>query len=74
MKELKLRPSIFQCTMDELSNDEQQLVQQAIEATCRSYAKYSHFHVGAALMLEDGTVLPGCNQENAAFPAGLCAR
>ena len=73
MKELKLRPSIFQCTMDELSNDEQQLVQQAIEATSRSYAKYSHFHVGAALQLENGEVLPGCNQENAAFPAGICA-
>ena len=61
------------CQMDELSDAEQQLLRQAIEATGRSYAPHSHFHVGAALQLEDGTVLPGCNQENAAFPAGLCA-
>ena len=61
------------CQMDELSDAEQQLLRQAIEATSRSYAPHSHFHVGAALQLEDGTILPGCNQENAAFPAGLCA-
>ena len=61
------------CQMDELSDAEQQLLRQAIEATGRSYAPHSHFHVGAALQLEDGTVLPGCNRENAAFPAGLCA-
>ena len=73
MKELNLKPVIMECQIDELSNDEQFLLQKAIESTNNSYAKYSHFHVGAALLLEDGTVLPGCNQENAAFPAGLCA-
>ena len=73
MKELNLKPIIMVCQMDELSNDEQFILSKAIEMTNNSYAKYSHFHVGAALMLEDGTVLPGCNQENAAFPAGLCA-
>ena len=67
MKELDIRPAIYRCRMDELKPEEQQLLRQAIEATNHSYAKYSHFHV------EDGTVLPGCNQENAAFPAGLCA-
>ena len=61
------------CQMDDLTDAEQLLLRQAIEATSRSYAPHSHFHVGAALQLEDGTVLPGCNQENAAFPAGLCA-
>ena len=73
MKELSIHPSIYECQMDELSAEEQQLLHHAIEATSRSYARYSNFHVGAALLLEDGTVLPGCNQENAAFPAGLCA-
>ncbi len=73
MKELNIRPSIFQCEMNELTEQERQLVLEAIEATSRSYAKYSHFHVGAALLLKDGTVVVGCNQENAAFPAGLCA-
>lgn len=73
MKELKLKPLIMECQMEELSNDEQFLLQKAIESTNNSYAKYSHFHVGAAIQLSNGVVLPGCNQENAAFPAGLCA-
>ena len=73
MKELEIRPAIYECQMEELHEEEQQLLRQAIEATGRSYAPHSHFHVGAALLLADGTVLPGCNQENAAFPAGLCA-
>ncbi len=59
--------------MEELPQDEQFLLQKAIESTNNSYAPHSHFCVGAALQLENGVVLPGCNQENAAFPAGLCA-
>ena len=58
---------------DELSAQELSLVQLATECTARSYAPYSHFAVGAALLLADGTMIPGCNQENAAFPAGICA-
>ena len=45
----------------------------AIEGTNRSYAPYSNFHVGAAILLENGIKFIGCNQENAAFPAGICA-
>ena len=73
MKDLELKIQIKECQMNELSSDEQYLLQKAIESTNNSYAKYSHFHVGAAILLENGVVLPGCNQENAAFPAGLCA-
>ena len=73
MKELKLKPVIMECQMEELTNDEQFLLQKAIESTNNSYAKYSHFHVGAAIQLSNGVVIPGCNQENAAFPAGICA-
>jgi len=73
MNELKLNLQIAECRMEELTEDEQFLVQKAIESTNNSYAPYSHFHVGAALLLDNGVVLPGCNQENAAFPAGLCA-
>ena len=73
MKDLELKIQIKECQMDELSSDEQYLLQKAIESTNNSYAKYSHFHVGAAIQLDNGVVLPGCNQENAAFPAGLCA-
>ena len=47
--------------------------QAAREATNHAYAPYSGFHVGAALLLADGTVFRGTNQENAAYPSGLCA-
>lgn len=59
--------------LDELSEDERHLVQTAIKATDNSYANYSHFRVGAALLLGDGSVVIGANQENAVFPLGLCA-
>lgn len=73
MKELELTSHIKQCQLEELNPDEQALVGMAIEATGRSYAPYSHFHVGAAVELASGLRLMGCNQENAAFPSGLCA-
>lgn len=73
MKNLNLNVQINECQMEELSSDEQFLIQKAIESTNNSYAKYSEFHVGAALQLDNGVVIPGCNQENAAFPAGICA-
>ena len=44
-----------------------------MEATARSYSPYSHFSVGAAALLGNGTVVTGTNQENAAYPSGLCA-
>lgn len=73
MKDLQLKIQIKECQMNELSEDEQYLLQKAIESTNNSYAPYSHFYVGAALLLENGVVQLGCNQENAAFPASLCA-
>ena len=73
MKEVELKTVIQECQMDELSTEDRQLVEQAIEATRRSYAPYSHFHVGAAVRLENGEIVIGCNQENAAYPSGLCA-
>jgi cytidine deaminase len=59
--------------LEELSNDEQQLVRKAMQATDNSYSPYSKFRVGAALRLADGTEIIGANQENAAFPVTLCA-
>ena len=73
MKQLALYPVITEYQISELSQQEQHLIDSAIEATSRSYAVYSHFHVGACLLLENGVEIKGCNQENAAFPAGLCA-
>lgn len=73
MQDLEIKIKVTLCQMDELSAEDQALVGQAIEATRHSYAAYSHFHVGAAVRLQDGRVVIGANQENAAFPSGLCA-
>lgn len=51
----------------------QNLMRIAHEAREKAYAPYSNFQVGAAILLEDGTVVTGSNQENASYPAGLCA-
>ncbi|MBR5193411.1 MAG: cytidine deaminase [Bacteroidaceae bacterium] len=73
MKSITLTTEIKVCAMDELSETDRLLVQKAQEATLRSYAPYSHFRVGASVQLEDGTIVTGTNQENAAYPSGLCA-
>jgi cytidine deaminase len=73
MKEKVLKSTIQVAQMDELPDVERELLEMAIEGTNRSYAPYSHFHVGAAILLENGIKFIGCNQENAAFPAGICA-
>ncbi|MDI9861370.1 MULTISPECIES: cytidine deaminase [Bacteroidota] len=57
----------------ELSAKEQLLLMEARKATYKSYAPYSQFHVGAAILLEDDTIITANNQENAAFPSGSCA-
>lgn len=51
----------------------EQLIQQAIEVSSKAYVPYSHYHVGAALLAADGQVFTGCNVENAAYPACICA-
>ncbi|MEM6264712.1 MAG: cytidine deaminase [Bacteroidota bacterium] len=56
-----------------LPSDEQDLLEKALEATQFSYSPHSNFQVGCALLLENGEVIIGANQENAAFPSGLCA-
>ena len=73
MKELDINIKIKVCTMDELTPADRELVERAINATNNAYAEYSHFYVGAALRLSDNTIVTGANQENAAFPSGLCA-
>ncbi|WP_396635342.1 cytidine deaminase [Maribacter sp. R86514] len=57
----------------ELSNDDQNLMSAAVEARSRAYAPYSSFNVGAAVLLENGEIIEGNNQENASYPSGLCA-
>lgn len=57
----------------ELSQADKELVDIALQAAQDAYAPYSHFHVGAAVRLESGTIVSGSNQENAAYPSGTCA-
>lgn len=58
---------------EEMSAEDQVLIAAALEAQKGSYSPYSQFQVGAALRLEDGTIVKGANQENVAYPSGLCA-
>lgn len=60
-------------SIQELPNDIQNLMQEAVAIRKKAYAPYSKFKVGAALLLDNGKIILGSNQENAAFPSGLCA-
>ncbi len=73
MKDLNITLSGKQCSYDELDDSRRELVDAARNATHGSYAPYSHFRVGAALRMADGSIIKGANQENAAFSSGTCA-
>ncbi|WP_196890481.1 cytidine deaminase [Aureivirga marina] len=74
MKQIEITTSvtIFE-NVEELPNDVKELMNKAVEARKNAYAPYSDFEVGAALLLENGEVITGNNQENAAYPSGMCA-
>jgi len=74
MKEINITSSftIFD-NLNELPADIQDLMNQAVEIRKKAYAPYSKFKVGAALLLDNGKIILGSNQENAAYPSGLCA-
>ena len=71
-KEIKISYQEYE-TLDQLEPKDKELAQAAIEATALAYAPYSKFNVGAAVMFEDGVIVKGANQENAAYPSGICA-
>lgn len=74
MKEVKIETTLQ--VYDSISNlpeDVQQLMNSAIEARNNAYSPYSKFDVGAAVLLDNGKVISGSNQENASYPSGLCA-
>lgn len=74
MKKTQIITTVFEYdTIDELSQQDQLLVNNAKEAAHRSYSPYSKFSVGAAILLENGDIVQGNNQENSAYPSGLCA-
>lgn len=64
--------SVFE-SLQELPNDIQNLMSQAAEVRKNAYAPYSKFRVGSAILLDNGKIILGSNQENAAYPSGLCA-
>ncbi|CAD0002836.1 cytidine deaminase [Flavobacterium chungangense] len=74
MKEISITSSflVFD-TLEELPNDIQNLMNQAVAIRKKAYAPYSQFRVGTALLLDNGKTVLGSNQENAAYPSGLCA-
>jgi len=75
MKEVKIETTLQ--VYDSISNlpeDVQQLMNSAIEARNNAYSPYSKFDVGAAILLDNGKVISGSNQENASYPSGLCAK
>ncbi|MDE7025474.1 MAG: cytidine deaminase [Paramuribaculum sp.] len=73
MKEANITVPILAAQYNELDANDRKLIDTAREATTRSYAPYSRFRVGAAILLDNGEIVAGSNQENAAFPSGLCA-
>lgn len=70
--EIKTSITIFE-SIDELPDAIKELMGKAIEAKKNAYAPYSKFKVGAAILLENGPIITGSNQENAAYPSGMCA-
>ena len=73
MKEKKIELSFISTQLSELSTQEKQLVASAQLAVTTAYAPYSGFLVGASVLLDNGEIINGSNQENVAYPSGLCA-
>ena len=74
MKEVKIESTLFVFeNLEELPKEVAFLMQKAVEARNKAYAPYSNFNVGAAILLDNGEIITGSNQENASYPSGLCA-
>ena len=73
MKTIEIAAKIRILDESELTLDQKNVVDAAKLATSRSYSPYSHYKVGAACLLDNGEIITGSNQENAAYPSGLCA-
>lgn len=74
MKEIKIESNFLKFdSVEELPKVVQALMKSAVEARDKAYATYSNFEVGAAILLDNGEIVIGNNQENASYPSGLCA-
>jgi cytidine deaminase len=71
-KKVEIQYTVYQ-NRDELSESDQKLVQEAQTASEKAYAPYSRFRVGAAVLLSNNQIITANNQENIAYPEGLCA-
>lgn len=73
MKQMQIATTVAVYSYDELDDVSRNLYHTAQTAAQKAYAPYSHFQVGAALLLDNGELISGSNQENASYPAGCCA-
>jgi cytidine deaminase len=74
MKQISITTTFIEYQdLDELNVSEKQMMQRAVAARKNAYAPYSKFTVGCAIVLDNGEIIEGSNQENAAYPSGLCA-
>lgn len=73
MREFNVTTLVKEFKEEELEGKDLELVKAAKEATINAYAPFSNFHVGAAVLLDNGKIIRGSNQENAAYPSGMCA-
>ena len=73
MKKKEITIQYSEYLVDELSTQQLQLIELSVKAQASAYAPYSNFRVGTAIRLDNGEIVLGSNQENAAYPSGLCA-
>jgi len=74
MKELKIESTLYVFdSLQDVPEDIRNLMNHAIKVRDNAYAPYSKFNVGAAILLDNGEIISGSNQENASYPSGLCA-
>ncbi len=73
MEKKTITTTVEVLSYEELTPVDKELIERAKDMTAHAYAPYSHFHVGAAILLDNGKIITGANQENAAFSSGTCA-
>ncbi|HOO69396.1 MAG TPA: cytidine deaminase [Bacteroidales bacterium] len=73
MNRSTLRIDYTETVKEKLDREDSELIEMAFKAADKAYSPYSNFRVGAAIRLDNGMILQGNNQENASFPAGICA-
>lgn len=74
MKKIEIQATLeVYDSLDETTGETQELMLKAVEIRDKAYAPYSSFLVGAAILMENGEIVTGNNQENASYPSGLCA-